>query len=343
MLFDLLFPGEAITRVVAYFKKAKPKNLADCPLSFKGLPPLANGQIIIQDLWGRNLKISVKSKEAFPLIAENPFSAKIETPFMDELQEDDFVYKAIVDLDDKVLQKIKEKIKSHNIKHALDIARSISRYRKVYSNIYGQAPMLPSANAIRTALVEKYLPKGAKILLIGDSDALSIILAKLGYKPFVVDSDEYVCWFLKKLAREFDVDVTVKLIDVRFSFNLDTRYDAFITDPEHTVACLSVFVIRGAQFTKRKGYGFISWESSFMQRRYLSEIIKRLKLKKINHLKSVLHYISPLKSFYEHMKTFKRDDIGFSIPKWKADILVVQKEKERARKFIDEEFVLSLY
>lgn len=333
----------AIAWALAYFKKAKPKTPLDCPSSFKGLPSLSNGQIMVYDLWGRNLKISIKDKEVFPLIAENPFSTKTETSFIDDLQEDELVYKAIVDLDNEVLQEIKQKIKSLNIAHTLDIARDISKYRRVYSNIYGQAPMLPSANAIRTALVEKYLPKGAKILLIGDNDALSIILAKLGYKPFVIDADDYVCWFLKKLAKKFNVDVPVKLIDVRFSFNLDTTYDAFITDPEHTIACLSVFVIRGAQFTKRGGYGFISWESNFLQRRFLSKIAKRLELRKIKHLKSVLHYISPLKSFYEHMKTFKRSDIGFSIPKWKSDILVVQKEKERAAKFIDEEFVLSLY
>ena len=342
MLKNFLFPSKAVAFAHNYFITSEPQELRDCENSFQGLLKLPEGQVIIFDLWGRNLKLDIKSKNAYPLRLENPFNDKFgETPRIKELQEDNFIYSIITKLDDKIFLKVRRKIKDLNIGDALKIAREISKYRKVYSNVYGQAPMLPLSNAIRAAIIEKYLPKGSKVLHIGDNDALSIILSKLGYEPFVIDIDDYVCWFLKKLAEKFDVKVRVGRIDVRLPFKIDTMFDAFITDPEHTVACLLVFVLRGLQFTKKGGFGFISWESNIFQRRYLSAIIKRYNLKKIELRKKILYYLSPLKTFYEHMKSFRKKDIGFSIPKWKADFWVVKKEKDI--NYLNKEFTISLY
>ncbi|MCD6484441.1 MAG: bis-aminopropyl spermidine synthase family protein [Candidatus Odinarchaeota archaeon] len=338
-----IFPGKAVMHALSFFKPSSLEVPVDCSNVKYGLPPLAEGEILVRDLWGRNLIVNIVDKKAYPLPVKNPFAKEEENEkIVEDLQEDTIVYKKILELDNKVWRKVKHKIKDLDIEEPLEIAREIVRYRKEFSNVYGQAPMLPIANAIRVAFIEKYLPKGARILHIGDNDALSIILAKRGYLPTVIDVDKFVCWNLRALAKRFNAEVPVKLIDVREPFSLEQEFDAFVTDPEHTVACLIVFVLRGLQFVKIGGYGFVTWENNFFQRRYFNVILKQFYLRKLKLIKKLLYYVSPFKTFYEHMKSFNQEHIGFSIPKWKGDLWILQKEKN-IDTYHDKEFTISMY
>ena len=347
-----LDPSIQIEEVEKFFRESIPQRPEKYEFSQDEYLTIKDGYILIIDLWGRNLVIDHDEQKIIPVerefvdailqmkptkINEDYKNIAIKGPLIKRGK----MYGKIKYLDEQLFQKITYRQEREVIDIPLEIARDIYAHRYVYSNIYGQAPMAPISNAIRAQYITQYLNPKSEILLIGDNDMLSIILAKLGYRVTVIDVDEYVCKIIQALAKKYSVDVETYLADVRIPLKLERKYDAFITDPEHTTACLYTFTVRGLQFIKNEGLCFISWESGIMQRRIMRAMIKKLELKTIEHRKDCIYYISPISDFYEHMKKLTKKDIKFTIPKWRGDLWILQKTKtpETATK----EIPISLY
>ena len=346
-------PSYIIDEIDRFFRDSTVEKIVKYERTPEKIPVLKDRYLLIVDLWGRNMLVDYIDKKAMPVDEDfiesiiemrheyipDEYKRKIE--LLDTIKRREIMYEKILDVDKKIFNKVIGKDEKESIAMLIDIARDIYSHRFIFSNIYGQAPMAPVSNAIRALYITEYIEPSSEILFIGDNDALSILLARIGYKVTVVDVDEYVCRFLKLLAKKFSVDVETYLVDVRVPFEIEKTFDAFVTDPEHTPACLYVFVARGLQFIKKNGLCFVSWESGSMQRRIIKALIKKLGLIKLEHRKDCIYYITPIKDFYEHIKKLRKKDIEFSIPRWHGDLWVLKKTKtpDTSKK----EFTVSLY
>ncbi len=346
-------PSAIVDHIEKFLTDSPPEVLTEYKYRPTKFVSLRDNLVLVVDLWGRNMIVDYKDKKLMPVDPE--FASAILEMDIDTIPDDyqdlvsmsneptiNYVLRENIQvLDEGLVDRIFRKTEISAIRDILETAREVFSHRYVFSNIYGQAPIAPASNVIRAMLVSKYLDRGSSILLIGDNDALSIILASLGYDVCVLDIDQYVCMHLKGLAEKYGVDVRVFNIDVRRPFTIDQEFDAFVTDPEHTPACLYVFVLRGIQNTKPNGLGIVSWEAGFRQRRIMKAIIRRFHLDVLELRKDVIYYISPLSNFYEHITRLSKRDIEISIPKWHGDVWVLRKKKQIEKR--DVEFTISLY
>lgn len=88
-----------------------------------------------------------------------------------------------------------------------------------------------------------------KILLLGDDDLLSLALALTGLprEIVVVEIDPRLCEFIRRVAREKNLNLRVVEHDAREQLPADLRahFDTFVTDPSETIQGLLLFVEKG--------------------------------------------------------------------------------------------------
>lgn len=88
-----------------------------------------------------------------------------------------------------------------------------------------------------------------RILVLGDDDLLSLALALTGLarEIVVVEIDERLCRFIRDVAREKHLPITVLEHDTRDELpaGLHAAFDTFVTDPTETIQGLLLFVEKG--------------------------------------------------------------------------------------------------
>ncbi len=88
-----------------------------------------------------------------------------------------------------------------------------------------------------------------KILLLGDDDLLSLVLALTGLprEIVVVEIDPRLCKFIEQVAREKHLNLRVIQHDARERLPAELRahFDTFVTDPSETIQGLLLFVEKG--------------------------------------------------------------------------------------------------
>ena len=143
------------------------------------------------------------------------------------------------------------------------------KYSKIVSNRpevkyeYDQAPIHPRDAVNRMAfLYEKGDLEGKEIILLGDDDlvSLAIALTKLPERVAILDVDDELLSFIKKVSEKEELNIEVIKHDLRYPLpeNLAGSFDVFFTDPPDTLWGLILFVSRGVESLRKdiRGVGY---------------------------------------------------------------------------------------
>lgn len=130
-----------------------------------------------------------------------------------------------------------------------------SRRRRFVRSL-GQFPALPETVARRAALVG---PSPKRVLVLGDDDLLSVVLAALGHEVTVVDADELLLGYLEAQARKLGHALTARAWDLRQPMpeGWEGAFDVVFTDPMSSRACLSLFVDRALGALRPDGEAWV--------------------------------------------------------------------------------------
>ncbi len=126
-------------------------------------------------------------------------------------------------------------------------------------------PVLP-ATVVRRALALKLAqPQGGRVLLLGDGDLVSPLLASLDMDVTVVELDEYLCEFLRLLAS--DVGRKIKIIQGDAAeWRPESRaYDLLMCDPVNSFEYLTMIVDRASEALMPDGKLFVSSDPLYEQ------------------------------------------------------------------------------
>jgi len=186
----------------------------------------------------------------------------------------------------------------------LDFAYEIYGYRKILSEMFGQAYALPPFNVIRAWKIYEKVGLG-RVLLIGDDDFLSLLLASLGVQVSVIDIDSYVLRVLRYLSLKYRLDHKIELYyhDIRNPFTLPTKYTAVHMDPGYSLDGLLLFLSRGIYYLKPDGYLFLSWNVGGPNKKYLEKALKAHNVTIEERVKTTLKYLLPVAGYYSHHHT----------------------------------------
>ena len=131
--------------------------------------------------------------------------------------------------------------------------------RKQFYMVLGQCPVLPETALRRALLVGDAEKVGVqRVVCVGDDDLVSIGLAALGHEVLSCDIDEYLLKFLGDTAKEFELSLSVRDLDLRDPVPLELRgaFDVFLTDPMSNRECFELFLSRGLEMLRPEGRGF---------------------------------------------------------------------------------------
>jgi len=121
---------------------------------------------------------------------------------------------------------------------------------------YDQAPIHPRDAVNRTVfLYEKGDLEGKDIIFLGDDDlvSLAIALTKLPERVTILDIDDELLSFIKKVSKEEKLNIEVIRHDLRYPLpeNLAESFDVFFTDPPDTLWGLILFISRGVDSLRK--------------------------------------------------------------------------------------------
>ena len=121
---------------------------------------------------------------------------------------------------------------------------------------FDQAPIHPRDAVSRTVFMyEKGDLEGKNIILLGDDDlvSLAIALTKLPEKVTILDVDEDLLSFIKKVSEKEKLNIEVIKHDLRWPLpeNLTNVFDVFFTDPPDTLWGLILFISRGVESLRK--------------------------------------------------------------------------------------------
>jgi hypothetical protein len=127
--------------------------------------------------------------------------------------------------------------------------------RKSFLYAFGQTYCTPEAGVARCLHVQKSVPPGGKVLLVGDDDLLSLPLAALGFEVTTIDIDGLVIDFIGRAAADEGLKVDARVYDVLAPLDdeLIGRFDAVFTDPMSYEDCFVAFWSRGLAVIKEGG------------------------------------------------------------------------------------------
>jgi hypothetical protein len=133
--------------------------------------------------------------------------------------------------------------------------RRVHARRKLSSLAFGQASCMPESGVARCLALTRAVGPRRRVLLVGDDDFLSVVLARLGHRVTVVEVDPLLVAFLRGVTAELSLDVEVREQDVLQPFPADLvgQFDAVMTDPMTHEPCLLAFVTRAVQALRPDG------------------------------------------------------------------------------------------
>lgn len=196
-----------------------------------------------------------------------------------------------------------------NINKLYEFALSLHSQRKEISADYSQGPCLPETS-IRRALELNRRHKQEKILLLGDDDLVSPILAKLGVSVTVMDVHQNLLEFLAYINREYNLNIEIICHDAAqpLPAHLSQQFGAVFTDPVSSADWYIVFLSCAVAALNENGLVYIV----VYQRR--GELIRRT----INQLGLVEKEV--WQGFCHYYNEFFQ-----SLPSYDAGIFVIQK------------------
>lgn len=121
---------------------------------------------------------------------------------------------------------------------------------------FDQAPIHPRDAINRVVFMyEKGDLEGKEIILLGDDDlvSLAIALTRLPERVTILDVDDDLLSFIKKVSKEEKLNIEVIKHDLRYPIpeNLAGTFDVFFTDPPDTLLGLILFVSRGVESLRK--------------------------------------------------------------------------------------------
>lgn len=130
--------------------------------------------------------------------------------------------------------------------------------RKGFVQAFGQTPCLPESAARRCLVVKERLPKGARVMLLGDDDLVGLGLAALGYEVTSVDIDPLLIAFLSRVSVEEGLALNARVLDLLAPLPDEDvgAYDAVLTDPMSYESCMLAFVSRALSLVRPGGLVF---------------------------------------------------------------------------------------
>ncbi len=139
-----------------------------------------------------------------------------------------------------------------------EVLRRAHARRKVFVQAFGQTPCLPESAARRCLVVNEHLPKGARVLLLGDDDLVGLGLSLLGYDVTSVDIDPLLVSFLARVSAAEGLPLTARVLDLLAPLPRDDvgAFDAVLTDPMSYESCMLAFVSRALCLVRPGGLVF---------------------------------------------------------------------------------------
>ncbi len=124
-----------------------------------------------------------------------------------------------------------------------DIAVQVHSARRRLRRSLGQYPALPETVARRSALLGS---EKLKVLVLGDDDLLSLVLARNGHQVVSVDADLYLTKYIKNSAVQAGFELDCRRWDFRQPVpdDLVGQFDVVFTDPMSSASCLPLFIDR---------------------------------------------------------------------------------------------------
>ena len=187
------------------------------------------------------------------------------------------------------------------IEELFEFAYTIASFRKILTDRYGQAYINPPNNVYRAVqLFEK--SRGSEVILIGDDDLLSLLLAWLGNRVTVVDVDKYTLRLIYFLAKKYDLEnyITLYNHDIRIPFELGRQFFVAHIDPGYTVDGMLLFMSRALQNLQLGGYLFISWIGRGAYEDILRLAFRHHGLELVDKSPFHIKYIVPIPGYYAH-------------------------------------------
>lgn len=183
----------------------------------------------------------------------------------------------------------------------IEFAYDIAAYRKILTDRFGQAYMIPPDNVYRALEIHFHAPR-EDILLIGDDDLLSLLLAFLDHNVYVVDVDDYVLRLIYFLAKKYGLENRIMLYrhDIRKPFDFRRDFRAVHIDPGYSLDGLILFMARAVQNLELGGYLFVSWRSRGVYSDFLKLSIMNHGLRLVRRSNFYLNYLIPVPGYYAH-------------------------------------------
>ena len=130
--------------------------------------------------------------------------------------------------------------------------------RKLSLFEHGQTACLPEAGVARCWELTRRMGKNQKVLIIGDDDLLSLVLARMGHRVTVIDIDQVLIAFLARCARDEKIKIDARVQDVLAPLpdSLVDTFDVVLTDPMSFENCLQAFLSRARNAVKEGGAVF---------------------------------------------------------------------------------------
>jgi predicted methyltransferase len=152
-------------------------------------------------------------------------------------------------------------ISEAKFKEVLKEFKRISANRPRPSVDFFQGYMLEEDVVARAALMHFYGDlDGKDIVLIGDDDLLSVVLALTGLPSNIVvlDVDTRIGEFLKEVNRDYGFSINFQRYNVAEPLPADfcRKFDVFSSEPLETLSGLKAFVFRGVACLKNNGVGY---------------------------------------------------------------------------------------
>ncbi|MEM3383621.1 MAG: bis-aminopropyl spermidine synthase family protein [Nitrososphaerales archaeon] len=173
------------------------------------------------------------------------------------------VNKKGINFENKICEKCEGKriLFNGKFKEILERFKEIVRERPIPNLEFYQGYMREYDVIARVALMHSYndlLDK--EFLLLGDDDLLSIALSltKLPSKVLVLDVDERIGEFIKKVNKDYGLEINFQKYDVSDPLprNLIGKFDVFSSEPLETISGLKAFIIRGVSCLRDEGVGY---------------------------------------------------------------------------------------
>lgn len=146
-------------------------------------------------------------------------------------------------------------------KEVLEEFKRITEKRPCPTIDFFQGYMFAEDVIARAALMHYYDDlTGKEIILIGDDDLLSVVLALTGLplRIVVLDIDKRIGEFIKTVNAEYGFSIDFKQYNVvdPLPAELLGRFDVFSSEPLETLSGLRAFIYRGAACLKAGGVGY---------------------------------------------------------------------------------------